>query len=143
MALPCIGPAPPKRDQSEIARVETFLHGQQPQRAEHVLVDDVENALGRLIEIEAERPRDLLNRLFGRFDVERHFAAEQAGRQAPEHHIGVGHGRLVAAFHVASGPGTAPALSGPTRSAPVIGTCAIEPPPAPTLCTSTDGTLIG
>ena len=41
----------------------------------------------------------------------------------------------------AAGPGSAPADSGPTRSAFVSsGTCAIEPPPAPTVCTSTDGT---
>ena len=41
----------------------------------------------------------------------------------------------------AAGPGSAPADCGPTRSAFVSsGTCAIEPPPAPTVCTSTDGT---
>jgi hypothetical protein len=43
----------------------------------------------------------------------------------------------------AAGPGSAPADCGPTRSARVSsGTCAIEPPPAPTVCTSTDGTRI-
>ncbi len=43
----------------------------------------------------------------------------------------------------AAGPGSAPADSGPTRSAFVSsGTWAIDPPPAPTVWTSTDGTLI-
>ena len=43
----------------------------------------------------------------------------------------------------AAGPGSAPADCGPTRSAFVSsGTCAIEPPPAPTVWTFTDGTLI-
>ena len=41
----------------------------------------------------------------------------------------------------AAGPGAAPADSGPTRRALVsCGTWAIEPPPAPTVWTSTDGT---
>ncbi len=39
----------------------------------------------------------------------------------------------------AAGPGTAPADCGPTRSAWVSwGTCAIDPPPAPTVRTSTE-----
>ena len=43
----------------------------------------------------------------------------------------------------AAGPGSAPADCGPTRSAFVsCGTWAIEPPPAPTVCTFTDGTWI-
>ena len=42
-----------------------------------------------------------------------------------------------------AGPGSAPADCGPTRSAFVSsGTWAIEPPPAPTVCTLTEGTLI-
>ena len=42
----------------------------------------------------------------------------------------------------AAGPGTAPADSGPTLRAFVSsGTKAIEPPPAPTVLTSTEGAL--
>ncbi len=42
-----------------------------------------------------------------------------------------------------AGPGSAPADCGPTRSAFVSsGTWAMEPPPAPTVWTLTDGTLI-
>ena len=46
-------------------------------------------------------------------------------------------------FPYAAGPGSAPADWGPTRSAFVSsGTWAIDPPPAPTVCTLTDGTLM-
>ena len=41
------------------------------------------------------------------------------------------------------GPGSEPALSGPTSSRPAALTRAIEPPPAPTVRTSTIGTWIG
>ena len=41
------------------------------------------------------------------------------------------------------GPGRAPALSGPTLSMPAASTEAMEPPPAPIVCTSTIGTWIG
>ena len=43
----------------------------------------------------------------------------------------------------AAGPGWAPALSGPTDSAPKRSTAAIEPPPAPTESTSIWGRLTG
>ena len=43
----------------------------------------------------------------------------------------------------AAGPGSAPALCGPTRSAPPASNQAIEPPPAPTVCKSTAGVRIG
>ena len=65
-------------------------------------------------------------------------------REVAEDDVGVGHRRL------RRRPGRRPPgrarrrrTAGPTRSAPVsCGTCAIEPPPAPTVCTSTLGTLI-
>src|SRR5438128_2385246 len=41
------------------------------------------------------------------------------------------------------GPGTAPALRGPTRSVPIGSSQAIEPPPAPISTMSTTGTLTG
>ena len=41
------------------------------------------------------------------------------------------------------GPGVAPALSGPTRRSPASSTNAMEPPPAPMVCTSTIGTWMG
>jgi len=43
----------------------------------------------------------------------------------------------------ATGPGEAPALRGPTCRLPSTSSHAIEPPPAPTLCMSSWGTLTG
>src|SRR6266478_1315610 len=43
----------------------------------------------------------------------------------------------------AAGPGAAPALRGPTWRLPSTSSHAIEPPPAPTLCMSSWGTLTG
>ena len=43
----------------------------------------------------------------------------------------------------AAGPGTAPALRGPTLKAPAASTCAIEPPPAPIVSMSNIGTSSG
>src|SRR3954465_15685046 len=43
----------------------------------------------------------------------------------------------------AAGPGTAPAERGPTLKAPAWSTKAIEPPPAPIVCTSIIGTSTG
>ena len=65
------------------------------------------------------------------------------GVEPAEHQVGVGDRRPRAAAAVADRPGVAPALSGPTRSMPAASTEAIEPPPAPIVCTSTIGTWIG
>ena len=54
-----------------------------------------------------------------RFRVELHATAEEVIRVEPaENQIGVRHGRFFAAPPVSGGPGTAPALRGPTRNAP-------------------------
>ena len=75
-------------------------------------------------------------------DVELHLAAEQPRREVADDDVRVGDRRLGAALAVRGGPGSAPADCGPTRSAFVSsGTWAIDPPPAPTVWTSTDGTL--
>ena len=50
-------------DEREVARVVTALDGDEPQRARHVLVDDREDALGRLLDrVEAHRVGDRLHR---------------------------------------------------------------------------------
>ena len=69
----------------------------------HLGGGDAEDAVGRLDEIEAERLRDLVvERALGRFDVERHLAAEEAvGAEPAEHQVGIGDGRLGAAEAVA------------------------------------------
>ena len=76
----------------------------------------------------------------GGVDVEVHAAAGEAvGGEVAEHRVGVGHRRpRRRRGRNRPGPGTEPADSGPTSSAPWR-TRAIEPPPAPTLCTSTIG----
>ena len=55
-----------ERHQGKIPRIEALLNGDEAQRAEHVLVDDVEDALRRLVQVEAQRACDLRYRFFGR-----------------------------------------------------------------------------
>ena len=78
--------------------------------------------------------------MLGRGDVEVHApAGEAVGGEVAEHGVGVGDGRAARRRGRSTpGPGIEPADSGPTSSAPWR-TRAIEPPPAPTLCTSTIG----
>ena len=92
-------------DEREVARVVAALHRDEPQRARHVLVDDVEHPLRRLVHVEAERVADLLHGRLRRLDVELHLAAEQSRRQVPDDHVRIGDGRLGAALAVAGGPG--------------------------------------
>ena len=62
------------------------------------------------------------------------------GGDAPGDEVGVGDGRLGAAAAVAGrARARRPALRGPTTSAPPASTRAIDPPPAPIVCTSSDG----
>ena len=134
-------PGAAEGDEREVARVEALLHAHQAQRAQHVLVDDVDDARrGRLGAVEVGGVGDGLHRRARGSDVEVDLAAGQAARQVAEHDVGVGDGRLAAPpAPYAAGPGTAPADCGPTRSARVSGgTWAIEPPPAPTVRTSTE-----
>ena len=64
---------------------------------------------------------------------------EVVGIDDTEDDARVRHRRAGTAASVAGGPGSAPALSGPTWSSPASSTRAMLPPPAPTLRTSTDG----
>ena len=92
-------------DECEVARVEAALDRDETQRARHVLVDDVEDSLGSLVEVETERVRDLLDRGLGRIDVELHLAAEEPRRQVADDHVRVGHGRLGTTLAVAGRTG--------------------------------------
>ena len=94
--------------------------------------------------LEAHRVGDRLHGRARGLDVELHLAAEQPRRQVAEDDVRVGDGRLGRRpCRRRPGRGRRPRTAGPTRSAFVSsGTCAIEPPPAPTVCTLTDGTLI-
>ena len=77
--------------------------------------------------------------------VERELAAEEErGIEPAEHDVGVGDRRaLAAAGRSRPGPGTAPALCGPTCRKPPGSTQPIEPPPAPIVRVETLGTLTG
>ena len=86
-------PRPAEGDEREVARVVAALDGDEPQRARHVLVDDVEDALGRAVQVEAERVADLLHGRLRRLDVELHLAAEELRRQVPDDDVRVGDGR--------------------------------------------------
>ncbi len=64
-------------DQREIARIVALLDRHEAQRAEHVLVDDIDDALRGVDEADAQQCRDRLHGFLRRLLVERHFAAEQ------------------------------------------------------------------
>ncbi len=88
-------------DQRVVARVVALLDGHEPQRADHVLVDDVVDALRRVLERLAERRRDLADRLRRELAVEFEVAAEALHRrQVAEHDVRVRHRRFRAAAAV-------------------------------------------
>ena len=71
-------------DEREVPRVVAALHGDEPQRTGHVLVDDVQDPLGRPLDVEAEGVADLLHRRLRSLDVELHLAAEPPRRQVAD-----------------------------------------------------------
>ncbi len=94
-------PRAAERDEREVARVVAALHRDEPERAGHVLVDDREDAVGRLL----DESSPIASAIFctaaaRRVDVELHLAAEQPRRQVAEDDVRVGHGRLLAALAV-------------------------------------------
>ena len=133
-----------ERDERELARVVAALDADHAQRAGHVLVDDPQDAVGGLLEAEAHRVGDRLHGRARRVDVERHLAADQPRRQVAERR------RWRRSPSAPRRPGRR--RPGRARRPPTAGrraarrsargTWAIEPPPAPTVCTSTLGTLI-
>ena len=110
-------------------------------RMDHVLAGELEDrGRRRVLGPRAESPTYALDHRLAARRVERHLAAEEEGRiDVAEHEAGVGDRRLVAAPAVAAGPGTAPALCGPTCKRPPLSTQAMLPPPAPMLRASTEG----
>ena len=94
-------PRAAESDQRVVARIVALLDGDEPQRPDHVLVDDVVDALGGVLDRFAERLRDLADRFRGELAVELEIAAEPLHRgQVAEHDIRVGDGRLRAAAAV-------------------------------------------
>ena len=70
-------PRAAKSHQCEIARIIALLDRDHPQRAEHILVDDVDDPARRLHQADAERVGDGLDRRLGAVAVELEGAAEQ------------------------------------------------------------------
>ena len=131
-------------DEREVARVVAALHRDEPQRAGHVLVDDREDPLGRLLDGARGRSR---RRSSARPRAPRRRRgvisppSSCGGRWPSTTFASVTVGWLAAPAVRGRARARRPPTRGPTRSAFVsCGTCAIEPPPAPTVCTSTDGT---
>ncbi len=88
-------------DQREVAGVVAALHGHEPQRTRHVLVDDRDDSLGGLLgRVEAHRVGNRLHGCPRRLDVERHLAAEQARREMAENDVGIRNRRLGAALAI-------------------------------------------
>ncbi len=139
------GPGAAEGEDREALDVLAALDRVDARGARHALVGELVDAPGRLHGAETERPPDPLgDRVPSGVPVEPHLAAEEeVGVEVAQHEVGVGHGRLRAAEAVATGPGRAPALSGPTRSRRSASTRAIEPPPVPISIISITGTLIG
>ncbi len=87
-------PGAAEGDEREVARVVAALDGDEPLRPGHVLVDDVEDALGRSMQVEAERVADLLHGRLRRLHVELDLAAEELRRQVPDDDVRVGDRRV-------------------------------------------------
>ena len=92
--------------------------------------------MGGLHQVEPERPSDLVARwprATAPHSIGTEPPASVVGIEIAEHDVGVGDGRLgAAAARSRQGPGTAPALCGPTLSEPAWSSQTMLPPPAPT-----------
>ena len=108
-------------DERELAQVVAALHRDQAQRAQHARVGDLHDAVRGL-----ERARGRAAGRWARRALRRAVGVDPNGPavdplrvQVAEHEVGVGHGGLACRpGRSRPGPGTAPALCGPTLSAP-------------------------
>ena len=99
-----MGPAPPKATSPKFLRVVPALDADDPQRGVHVLVDDLQNGLGRLLDAHPELLGDVSDGLPRGLLVHLQRATEgDAGRNAVQNDVGVGHGRGLAAAAVGGG----------------------------------------
>ncbi len=101
------GPGPAEREQREVLRVVAAQVDLAFDGAGHVLVDDVADQRGGLLDADAHRVGDLLpDGSLGLVAVQRHPTAVVGLRvDVAEHHVGVGDGRLGTALVVAGRPG--------------------------------------
>jgi hypothetical protein len=80
--------------QRELARIVAALDRDDTHRADHVVVDNGEDAPRRILQRQAERPGDAVAHCgFCRIGVKRHAPAEQFCRKVAKHDMGVRHRR--------------------------------------------------
>src|SRR5690606_32615447 len=127
--------------QGEIARIVALLDTDQAQRAVHVFVGQAHDAFSGLEQRHAHGVGNALHRGGRQVMAHLEVAAKLLhARQVAQHHVGVGYRGQLAATVVGGWAGYRTGTSGPTRRARVSsGTLAMEPPPAPTVRTSTEG----
>ena len=93
-------------DEGEVARLDSLLDRERPDRLRHLRVDHRDDPLGQLGDPEAELLAEPGDRGAGGRGVERHAAARERLRIDPaEHEVGVGHRRAGAAAAVAGRAG--------------------------------------
>ena len=98
-------PGAAEREEREVARVVAALHRHHADGADHVVVDDGEDAARGGLDAHAQRLGDAaVDRCACAFGIESEAAAQQVGRQVAEGEMGVRDGRLDAAAAVADRP---------------------------------------
>ena len=144
-APPCTGPAPPKATSANSRGSRPRSIDSRRMRPAMRWFDDGEDRLRRLFDAEAELARRARRPPCARPRRRGSCPARPSGCRidAAEHDVGVGHRRLGAAAAIGDGPGTAPALRGPTSSTPPRSIEAMLPPPAPIVWTSIIGSRSG
>ena len=96
-----------KSDQGKVARVQAALDGHQAHAPGHALVDHGQHRLGGLLQTEVHLCAQALHRSAGTFHIQAGAVAVHAavGVDAPQHHIGIGHGGFGAAAAISHGAG--------------------------------------
>ena len=95
---------PAECQQAKLPRVKPALDADHPQRRVHVLVGDVDDRLSSLGDVDAESCGDRPDRAARGVLVDLERSGElRARRDAVQHDVGVGHGRLLAAPTVRGG----------------------------------------
>ena len=110
-------PRPAEGEEDELAWVVSLLDGDHPRRVGHLVVGNGEDRGGRVLGTQSERLADGLHDAGADpFEVRRRqIAGERGGVDAPEHGVGVGYRRGIAAASVADGAG---ARAGALRADP-------------------------
>ena len=131
--------APPPATRQAFARIDTLLHGDLLDGPNHQFICDRHDAEGGLHGILANLLCNPRNRFSRRFDIQRHRPADKEFRiHIAQHDRRVRHGGFIATSAVTCRAGIGPgALRANPKQSRRHRTQAIDPPPAPTLRTST------